>query len=256
MKRPEINQETKELIKEFEGLRLNAYLDSAGVPTIGYGLTTDALDGVVVRLGMVITKKEADEYFDRAIEVFANGIWEYFKVQPTENQFGAFVSLAYNIGIGAFSRSTALKRFNNGDITGAAEAIKWWNKATVKGKKTILKGLVRRRAAEVDLFLKDEYEPVRFVEEAPPEMPEKVAAVMKDAEKHPIASTTNLASVAQIATAVGVPGTLTAFGQMDWKVAAILMVGGFVIGGYIILERNRKSKLAKEAREEWESSTG
>ena len=254
MKRPEINEETKELIKEFEGLRLNAYLDSAGVPTIGYGLTSDALPGVVVRLGMVISKREADDYFDRAIEVFAQGIWKYFKVQPTENQFGAFVSLAYNIGIGAFSKSTALRRFNSGDITGAAEAIKWWNKATVKGQKVVLKGLVRRRAAEAALFLKDEYEPVRVVEESPPHMSEKALAVVKDADKHPVKSTTNWASVAQIASAVGVPGTLTAFGQMDWKLAAVLMVGGLVVGGYIILERNRKAKLAKEAREEWESS--
>lgn len=254
MRQPKVNNKAKKLIKEFEGLKLKAYLDSAGIPTIGYGLTTGAIEGVVVRMGMTISRVEAENYFDKAIQIFADGIWKYFKVQPTENQFGAFVSLSYNIGIGAFSRSTALRKFNNGDIAGAAEAIKLWSKATVNGKKTVLKGLVRRRAAEVELFLEDEYESARVVEESQPEMSEKVASVVKDAEKHPVASTTNWASVAQIATAVGVPGTLTAVGQMDWKLAAVLMVGGIVFGGYIIWERTRKSKLAKEAREEWESS--
>jgi len=70
-----------------------------------------------------------------------------------DNQFGAFVSLAYNIGPGAFSRSSALRRFNEGKVALAAEAILAWNKATVNGRKVVLRGLARRREAEKALFL-------------------------------------------------------------------------------------------------------
>src|SRR5262249_44588252 len=59
----------------------------------------------------------------------------------------------YNIGLGAFVKSTALKRLNAGDRLGAADAIELWNKGHVNGKLVILPGLARRRAAERALFL-------------------------------------------------------------------------------------------------------
>ena len=145
-----INDEGLKLIKEFEGLRLKAYQDSVGVWTIGYGTTSRAGVGVDVGPGLVITEKQAEVYLKMAIAKFARQIEPLFTREPTSNQFSAMLSLAYNIGPGAFRKSTCLKRFNAGDIEGAAEALTWFNKAGGK----VLRGLVRRRESEKALFLK------------------------------------------------------------------------------------------------------
>ena len=154
-----INQDTIDLVKRFEGLRTRAYVDSAGVWTIGYGTTARAGLGITPRHGMTITDAEAEYYLEKGLRKFAKQIEPYFTREPNENQFGAFLSLAYNIGPSAFKRSSALRHFNSGDDAKAAKAIKLWNKAG--GKKMV--GLVRRRAAEVELFNK----PVRVIEPVP-----------------------------------------------------------------------------------------
>jgi len=144
-----INQASLDLIKEFEGYRSEAYPDSVGVLTIGYGTTARAGVGVVPKLGMKITKAEAEEYLRRGVEKFAESIRPAIKQPINENEFGAFVSLAYNIGPSAFKRSSALRHFNAGDKDKAAKSILLWNKAGGK----VLTGLVRRREAERKLFL-------------------------------------------------------------------------------------------------------
>ncbi len=149
-----INAETLALIKEFEGLELDAYIDAVGVWTIGYGTTAAAGVGISPKRGMRITEAEAEEYLRRGIDKFATQIRPYFTREPNANQFGAFVSLAYNIGPSAFRGSSALRKFNAGDLAGAADAILLWNKGTVNGKKVMLRGLVRRREAERAMFLK------------------------------------------------------------------------------------------------------
>lgn len=146
-----INQATVDLVKEFEGLELHAYRDPVGVVTIGYGYTNRAGFGPGVEMGDVWTEEQADNMLWKGLEVFANQIRPMFKREATPNQFGAFLSLAYNIGPGAFGKSTALRRFNAGDDEGAAEALTWFNKAGGK----VLRGLVRRREAERALFLTD-----------------------------------------------------------------------------------------------------
>lgn len=144
-----INQATIDLIKEFEGLRLKAYHDPVGILTIGYGYTNAAGYGDGVKLGDVWTKEKAEAMLVEGLEVFAAQIRPMFKRQPNENQFGAMLSLAYNIGAGAFGRSTCLKQFNAGNIARAADALTWFNKAGGK----VLRGLDRRREAEKQLFL-------------------------------------------------------------------------------------------------------
>ena len=147
-----INQATVDLVKEFEGLRLKAYPDPAtgGEPiTIGYGTTAAAGVGIVPKLGMAITEAEAEGYLVKALESFAAKIRPKITAPITGNEFGAFLSLAYNIGPGAFAKSSALRKFNAGDKAGAANAILLWNKAGGK----VMKGLERRRAAERKLFL-------------------------------------------------------------------------------------------------------
>ena len=144
-----INDATIRLIKEFEGLRLETYRCSAGVLTIGYGTTAAAGVGIDPKPGMRITEAEADMYFWRGLEKFAAQIRPMITAPINPNEFGAFLSLAYNIGPSAFKRSSALRKFNAGDKAGAVNAIKLWNKAGGK----VLKGLERRRAAERALFL-------------------------------------------------------------------------------------------------------
>lgn len=149
----QVNQRTINLIKEFEGFRAEAYRDAAGVLTIGYGTTAAADVGIVPVPGMTITKAEAEWYLQKAVNKFAGQVEAMLTAPANDNQFGAFVSLAYNIGPGAFSRSSALRRFNEGKTALAAEAILAWNKATVNGRKQVLRGLARRREAEKALFL-------------------------------------------------------------------------------------------------------
>ena len=144
------NESALALMKEFEGLELAAYRCPAGVLTIGYGHTSAAGDPAVTE-GMTITEEEADAIFRHDLLRFEAAVMKALKQTPTLNQFGAFVSLCYNIGASAFAKSTAVKRFNAGDINGAAEAITWWNKAGGK----VLRGLVRRREAERALVLSD-----------------------------------------------------------------------------------------------------
>lgn len=149
-----VNQETIDLIKSFEQFKAKTYVDPVGVLTIGYGTTAMAGIGVVPKMGMVISKADAERYLALTIEKFGNEIKRGIKAPINENEFGAFVSLAYNIGPPNFLGSTALRKFNAGDKSGSANAILFWNKGTIKGKKVVLNGLVRRRGDERALFLK------------------------------------------------------------------------------------------------------
>ena len=144
-----INKASIALIKSFEGCSLKAYKCPAGIWTIGYGTTAAAGVGVVPHEGMKITQAQADHYFNITIENFATEVMKMLTRAATQNEFGAFVSLAYNIGLGAFKKSSALRYFNAGDHAKAADAILMWNKASGK----VLAGLTRRRIAERDLFL-------------------------------------------------------------------------------------------------------
>jgi len=144
-----VNAATLALIKEFEGLRLTAYKDPVGIWTIGYGTTSAAGVGITPKAGMKITEAEAEGYLRAALDKFGAGIRQSITAPINENEWGAFLSLAYNIGPGAFKKSSALRKFNTGDKAGAAQAILLWNKAGGK----VLEGLTRRRAAEKALFL-------------------------------------------------------------------------------------------------------
>lgn len=140
-----------DLIKEFEGCRLKAYPDPAtgGEPwTIGYGLTTAA--GIIkVTPGLRITQEQADAYLVQSLVKYEEAVSKALKKAPTANQFAAMVSLCFNIGPGAFARSSVVRKFNAGDTAGAANSFLLWNKAAGK----VMAGLTRRREAEKKLFL-------------------------------------------------------------------------------------------------------
>ena len=138
-----------ELIKDFEGFSSTAYLCPAKIPTIGWG-NTFYEDGTKVKLGDQISKTDALKLLEViANRDFADKIYPKIKVEVSQSQFDAMVSLAYNIGVGAFLKSTLLKKVNAGDFAGAGEEFLRWNKAN--GKE--LMGLTKRREREKHLFL-------------------------------------------------------------------------------------------------------
>ena len=86
------------------------------------------------------------------LSMFAEGVERYAKVSLTDNEFGALVSFSFNLGLGNLQKSTLLKKVNAGNMVGAAEEFLKWTKAGGK----VLPGLVKRRAAERELFLTKE----------------------------------------------------------------------------------------------------
>ncbi len=188
----DINSAGRKLIQSFETLVLFVYDDQRrptvearpgdkiqGTLTIGWGHT-----GTDVVIGRRITRAEADQLFRDDLDEAEQDVESRLTRKPTSNQYAAMVSLAYNIGGGNFSDSTVLRKFNAGDIAGAAEAFGYWNKARNKqtGKLKVLPGLTRRRAEEKALFLKPDREDIgtttpEATEEAKPRTAEKGGAV-------------------------------------------------------------------------------
>lgn len=136
------------LIQGFEGLKLNAYKDSAGIPTIGYGNIAYE-NGTKVKMGDTISQEKADLLFQHFANRFASQVDSVVTATVNQNQFNAMVSLAYNIGIGAFSKSTLLKKVNKNscDSTIKDEFMKWVNAG---GKR--IQGLVNRRKKEAEVY--------------------------------------------------------------------------------------------------------
>lgn len=148
----------KELIKQFEGLRLKAYKDSRGIPTIGYGNTSYILVPSIskrfgrnaVRLGDTITQAEADLLLDANIDQLATKITQALKrPNPTPNQLAALISLGYNLGVAGLLNSSVFKLYNVN--TPVLETAKQFDKYVYAGGER-LKGLVNRRAAEKKTF--------------------------------------------------------------------------------------------------------
>lgn len=139
-----VSEKGLNLIKEFEGCRLQAYKCPANVWTIGYGHT-----GSEVQAGLKITQQEAERLLKNDLMVHCNNVEKLVTVQLNQNQFDALVSFEYNIGYNAFKTSTLLKLLNQKKYKEAAEQFARWKYAGGK----ILAGLVRRREKEKALFL-------------------------------------------------------------------------------------------------------
>lgn len=140
------------LLRDFEGFSERAYPDpgsSNGLPvTIGYGSTRDE-DGRPFRLGDTITRERADELLRREVAETERQVAAYVSVPITQPQFDALCSFAYNVGVGAFGKSTLLRKLNAGDYAGAADELLRWDKNDGR----VMPGLARRRRAERELFL-------------------------------------------------------------------------------------------------------
>ncbi len=138
-----------DLICDFEGKRLVAYDDGVGVWTIGFG-TTIYPNGIKVKKGDTCTEAQAKSYMAHDLKKFEQAVNGAVNIPLNQNQFDALVSLAYNIGTGAFNKSTLVKKLNAGDICGAADQFDVWVNAG--GKR--MQGLVNRRAKEKEVFLR------------------------------------------------------------------------------------------------------
>ena len=130
------------LVKEFEGCKLTAYLDVVGILTIGVGHTGG------VKIGDEITEAEADAFLQEDLRTAEDAL-KSVTTPLNQEQYDALCSLIFNIGVGAFKKSTLLKQLNAGDTQSAADQFLRWNRAG----KNVIAGLTRRRVAERQLFL-------------------------------------------------------------------------------------------------------
>jgi lysozyme len=132
-------------IREAEGERLTTYRCSADVPTIGVGHT-----GSDVKMGMTITKAQSDALLIADLARFEKAVAAAIKVPLTQNQFDALVSLAFNIGSGAFAKSTLVRLLNGGHYDQVPAQLARWNKLDGRPNE----GLTARRVREAALFVK------------------------------------------------------------------------------------------------------
>jgi lysozyme len=137
-----ISQQGIDLIKKFEGLKLQSYLCPAGVWTLGYGSTKN------IRQGMTCTSEQAEALLRDDMRPFEAAL---YKVYPSLSQlmFDALVSFSFNLGTGWMRRSGLKDMLDKQDYRAAADELLKWNKAGGK----VLAGLTTRRSAERDLFL-------------------------------------------------------------------------------------------------------
>jgi len=125
------------IVPAFEGRELEAYLDEGGVPTICDGDTYN------VRLGDVATPQECDARLRRQLAISNDAINKYVRVKLADHERAALISFIYNVGVGAFIKSTLLRRLNGGDPNWCYELDRW---VKVNGK--VSRGLVKRRSIE------------------------------------------------------------------------------------------------------------
>jgi len=131
------------LIKQFEGLRLTSYYCTAGKCTIGYGHT-----GRDVKPGMTITEEKAEELLRLDLRDAEAAVSRMVKAKISNDMFDSLVSLVFNCGEANIAKSTLIRKLNAQDFLGAWSEFSKWVHAGGK----ISPGLIRRRAAEQDLF--------------------------------------------------------------------------------------------------------
>jgi lysozyme len=162
----------EDLMHRYEGFRNKPYLCPAHIWTIGYGhvLYQEQIKLPVVRVpdkhtpmirkeyplnpedSRVWSKEEINELFRVDVANFERGVLRLVPgVVSRQGSFDALVSISYNFGLGNLQRSTIRMRANRGDWEGAADAFRVWT----KGGGKVLPGLVKRREAEIALFLQE-----------------------------------------------------------------------------------------------------
>lgn len=150
----EVSGKALAIIKSFEGEKLTAYQDEAGIWTIGWGSTYHHDLKRRVQKGDIIDKETALKWLRLDAAKYAAVVKKLVKVPINQNQADSLTSFSYNIGEGAFAASTLLRKLNSGaSKQEVALEFPKWNKVTKNGEKVVSNGLVRRRKMESDLFL-------------------------------------------------------------------------------------------------------
>lgn len=139
------------IIKEFEGFKDYAYVDTDGTPVIGYGLSRIA--GKPVSIGDRIDQTEAHAALIEHLTEIHRELDPVLEVDLSEQQLSALASISFNVGVNAIKDSTLLRKINAQDYTGAADEFLRWDKANLRGRLVQMPGLARRREAERKLFL-------------------------------------------------------------------------------------------------------
>lgn len=215
-----ISAEGLQLIKDSEGLRLKAYRCSAGVWTIGYG-TTSATGLIDIKPDTTITKAQAEKLLLKSLKAYEDCVNECVKVELKQSQYDALVCFCYNIGCGAFKKSTLLKKLNKGDYSAVPSELMKWTKA---GGKNVA-GLVNRRTKEAALWSKDEWEA--------DEEPNEIVEVKRD-----VPTVVNKENVTFAASTLALTGTgfLDGNGPVQYALAAMVVIG-FCFGLYLFFKR-------------------
>lgn len=141
---PEIPAAALALIRAFEGCRLQAYRDAAGIWTIGYGHT-----GPAVKPGLTWTGEQCESALRLDALCAAASVHRLVAVALNDNQRAALISFVFNLGAGRLEGSLLRRRLNAGDYAGAVAQFARWTRAGGR----VLPDLVRRREAERRLFL-------------------------------------------------------------------------------------------------------
>ena len=225
-----------DMIVSFEGLhrkigdgRYMAYRCPAGVWTIYAGCTEG------VREGMIWTEAEGKAAFRKELTKHEAAVMRLVSVDLNQNQFDALVSFSYNVGSGALSKSTLLRKLNAGDYPGAqAEFMKW-----TKGGGKQLRGLAIRRAKEAALFAErveeDEPEPLPQALDAPKE-PMKPGTKVAIASSISGGGTAIVSSPPQIVTdTVGNVGAWQGIGKTVSGLASVFIQYPLLMGGVFIV---------------------
>ena len=141
------------IIKHFEGFRQSPYLCQASVPTIGWGQTFYESGKRVTLKDRPITQERADALLLLEIDRIIGQLEaKYLEEELPPNKMATIIQFCYNLGLGKFQASTLRKVINSGDWDRVPKELMKWNKAAGK----VVKGLVRRRTAEVQLWMADE----------------------------------------------------------------------------------------------------
>lgn len=140
-----LNQAGLDLVKKSEGLRLVVYRDIVGYATVGYGHKSDRM-----QVGNSITAEAAESLLEQDLIAAESAVMSMVKVGLNDNQFSALVDFVFNLGAGSLQTSTLLKLLNAGNYVAAGNEFGKWDHAGGN----VVEALVRRRAAEAELFKK------------------------------------------------------------------------------------------------------
>lgn len=219
-----VNEAGLALIRAYEGFRAKAYRCPAGILTIGYGHTSMA-GPPDVRVGMTVSKKQAEDILAADVAIFASEISRFIKADLNDNQFAALVSFSYNVGVGAFRSSSVLAAVNRSDFDSVPRRLNLW----VKAGGRVLPGLVKRRASEGQLFQRAEGVSLATFDDvmalptpAEREEMDQARGLLDLPTGKPLAnSTTVWASLGQFAATVGAlaSGAMARFREASWEIS-------------------------------------